>query len=131
LGRRAIANLDGQVKFLETSDLGRNGTERRGDAAPLEVGVDAEPAQVRYAQGEIQLAALLELLLLQVVEHTVNQSPRLGGRQRRHALDVHQLAVNPENGRPPDRDMQVRCVAFNRQFQQVGDLHNNLSPNER
>src|SRR5881392_3136605 len=99
------------MQLLKSPDHRRNCTKRRGDAATLKMNINAKATDVRNAQREIEFLLLLEFLLLNVGEDSVNEPPCIGSRKRRR-IHVDQPSINANNRRTPHGKMQVGRIAL-------------------
>ena len=95
-----------QSQLLEGVDLVGNLPDGHGRNAALLEHVGPETADALDAEGKIEFLVVLEALLLFLVEDTVGQTPGLVPVQDGE-LGGHDLAVDPELGRQPCREVEI------------------------
>ncbi len=115
LGQRR--NHGRQPEFPQPTDLLRDQTEDGPHGAPLAEDVAAEPREAPDPEREVELELLLEPLLLRVAQHAVDEALGVGRRQvvGRQPLE---FAVDPDLGRRPARDVEVRRPHLEHPLQQ-------------
>src|SRR5262245_9761765 len=89
----------------------RDHAEGPAHRALLEVEVAAEATHALDAEREVELALLLEFLLLGLREEAVGEVLRVGPAERR-MRQRDQLAVEPDHRRAARRQVQVRRTAL-------------------
>src|SRR5207249_3610089 len=100
-----------QRELLELWRLVRDHAEGAADRALLQVEVAAEAAHALHAEGEVELAVLLELLLLRLGEEAVAELLRVVPAERR-VREGHELAVEPDDRRAVGGEVEVRPPAL-------------------
>ena len=111
-----------RVQLLQRQHLGRNGAERRGGAARLVEGVDAEAGEVRDGEAEVALEAFLVRLPLVVAHDVVHHGVDVLVLHRRQ-VDAPDVAVHADHRRQAGRQMQVRGLVLDGEGEQFGDVH--------
>ena len=100
-----------QAQFLEAGHVGLDVAHRQAPLAALLEEIGAEPADAGHEIGEIHLALLFQPLAQMrgrdLLDHLVH--PFLG---RERAFDGDELAVDAENDRRADLEVNVRRAAF-------------------
>ncbi len=69
--------------------------------------VGAESADAGQAEREVDLAVLVQLGELAIVEQRVHHPVDVLGAEHRHVLERHQHAVAARRGRPTHREVEV------------------------
>ena len=100
----------GSSRSSRRLDLDRHVAEDHGDRAALHVEVGAETRHARDAEGEVDLARGLELLALGRRQDLLGHGDHVLHRRRRQ-LHVDQIAVDPQDGRRGDLQVQVARAA--------------------
>src|SRR5262249_26854975 len=105
----------------------RNDAEDTADSTPLDEQVAAEAGQALHAEGEVELALLLELLLLLLGEDAVAE--RLGV-VRQELLEGQRLyvTVHAHHRRRTGGDVQVGRTGVRHLLKQLVDLDRHESP---
>src|SRR5262249_37657423 len=127
---REFLDDSGQTEFLERADLVRDEPNGRPHRAALPIHVAAKAREVLDAEGDIQLALLLEPLLLGIVEDAVGQTLRVLWREDLEFGERHEASGDPDLRIRPRRDMQVGRSAIHDDLQEVADVrrHRRAAP---
>jgi hypothetical protein len=99
----------GQLEVLEGAHPVGDQTHRRADDPPLPVDIAAEAREPVHAEGQIQIAPLLEPAPLGIGQHAVDQPLRIGGRQRVELRQRFGASVEPDLRVRRTAQMQIRC----------------------
>jgi hypothetical protein len=105
---RQVLQRRRQVEGLDRGDGHGDDPGRDPDGAALPVDVHAEASQTRHPIREVEFPKLLELLLLERVEHAVPELEGVLGRQHLVLLHWQQFAPHPHRGLDTRREVQVR-----------------------
>ena len=92
--------------------------EGPGHVAALDEDIRSEAGELLDAEGEIELALLLELVLLRIREHGVAELLRLGRREGRHAQWV-ELSIDPELRCRAGGDVKVAGALLDHRLEQL------------
>ena len=104
-------------------DLEGDHAEHGADGAALLEHVHAEAAQAGHPVGQVDLVALLELLLLELIHDPEGHARDLFGGQPLAVLQGHQLAVDPEHRGKAGLQVDVGRAAPQRDGQNLVQLH--------
>src|SRR5204862_8283201 len=120
----------GQPQVLELRRLVGNHPEGAADRSLLQVEVTAEAAHALDAEGEVELACLLELLLLLLGEEAVAEVLRVGGAER-GMVERHELPVEPDQGGARGGQVQVRRPPLDHLAQEGLDRRHRVGQSRR
>src|SRR5665647_889674 len=111
-----------QPQVLELLDQDGDQAKRGAQAVALEVGVDAEARAPGHRVREVDLPLVLQALPLVLGEDAVDELPGVVGAQAR-VVEALEHAVDADDGRRPDREVQVAGVAFQDFEKDVDQVH--------
>ena len=123
---RFLANAlgdGGKIQLFEGANLGGDHAEHDADVAALLKDVDAEASQTGGAVGQIDLRALLELLLLPVGHHAEGHVEHVFAGDAGLIGERHQFAIHADVRIVADLEMKVAGFALNGDAQQVINSH--------
>ena len=109
-----------QRELLEGGDFRRNGAEGGAHAGVLAIDVDAKAATLGGHVGEVQVAALGEMLVLRVGQNLGDVTFQLP-RPQLTELDRQQIAVHAQHGRHAHRQVHVRAPLLRAELQKRVD----------
>src|SRR5262249_52890077 len=96
-----------EAELVEGADLVRNHADGRPDRTALAIHVAAKARQTLNAEGQVELALLLELLLLTLVQHAVGESLGVLWREHFELRQRRELAGDPDLRVRTGREMKV------------------------
>ena len=112
-----------QAELVDRADLHRDDAQDEPDRAALLEDVAAEAAEARHAVGEVDFLRFLELLALRRRhdrgahrDDVLVVEPLLLGRRHQRAADAHHREA-------ADLEVQVRGAVFDRDLQEIVDVH--------
>ena len=107
-----------QPELAESENLVGDLPVHAPDRAPLHEVVGAEAREALHAEGEVELQALLEPVLLAVRQDRVGEVLGLRNRHRRVG-QRDQPAVQTHHGGRAGRQVQIRCAHFDHLLEQL------------
>ena len=119
--RRRVLERRRDAELLERLQLRRDEAEGGAEALALEVDVDAEAREAGDRVGDVDLALVLEVLLLLGREDPVEQPLGVLGRQPGELLEPLEVPVHADDRLGADRDVEVGRAARNHVLEQVVD----------
>src|SRR5450756_1538966 len=111
-----------QPQILELLDQDGDEPEGGAQAVALEVGVDTEARPPGHRVREVDLPLVLQALPLVLGEDAVDELPGVVGAQAR-VVEALEHAVDADDGRRPDREVQVAGLAFQYFEKDVDQVH--------
>ena len=115
----------GRVELPQRQDLARNRAQHAGRAPVLVEGIDPKPRQPLDLEGKVHLQVFLVHLALGVVHDVVEHGEHLLVIHGIHIQAAH-IAVHANHGRQAGGQVQVRCLVFHAEGQQLGDVHSQI-----
>ena len=97
------------AQVVHGQHLRRNGSENRSSTPILIKSIDSKTRDTRHFKGEVRLEELLKVLALAVVHDVVDERLHLGVVLSGDVDPTH-IAVNPNHGGQPCRQMQIRSA---------------------